>query len=232
MQKITFRTAESIPPPYANQIEVKITPDENAGIEVDFSQTYLQRDELEEEDILEEGFTPDDDIQWNGTLNNEWKKAFEQIWEKRTKPKNLSSSAHDFFELMDEEEKSAPKNPADAKRFLEQMQQAIFEMDGREAALNIAVKEIGNDGERSTILTASFKNRSYTQTINNQPVEQPWNQLDEHLKLIFAGDFVYEKASNKVPSKRGLYVNMGDDWWFEVGKSLLIQPQKISGFLV
>lgn len=229
--KIFFQTAESIPPPYANEVEIEADlSGENAAIK--FSQTYIQRDELEEEEILEEGFSLDDDMVWNGELNDAWKAEFLKVSESVKEYSAITNSAHDDIYLELEQGKFSPKNVDAIKRFFEQLQQAIFESEKREAPLSITIKNITKSEESETKLNASFLERTYVQTINNEAIPQHWNQLDEHLKLIFAGDYVYEKASNKLPAKKGLYVNLGNEWWFEVGKSLLIQPNKIQGFLV
>ncbi|MDP5121749.1 MAG: hypothetical protein NWQ46_09155, partial [Spirosomaceae bacterium] len=224
--KIFFQTAESIPPPYAN--EVKIAGDANGeSISVSFEQTYLQRDELDDEEIIDEGFSLEDDMTWNGEMNAAWAVEFQKVSESIKGYTTASNSAHDDISVEIEGEKFAPKNVDALKRFIEQLQQAIFEFEKREAPLSIIIKNITKTEESETSLNASFLERTYVQTINNQTINQHWNQLDEHLKLIFAGDYIYEKASNKIPSKKGLYVNLGNEWWFEVGKSLLIQPSKI-----
>jgi hypothetical protein len=229
--KILFQTAESIPPPYANQVEID-SKSTGENIHVKFRQTYLQRDEMEEEDILDEGFSLDDDMEWEGELNEAWKAEFQKVAESTKEYTATSNTAHDEISVEVEDAKLSPKNVDPLKRFIEQLQQAIFEHEKLEAPLNVVIKEISNSEERTTKLNASFLERTYLQTINGQEVPQHWNQLDEQLKLIFAGDYVYEKASNKLPTKRGLYVNLGNEWWFEVGKSLIIQPAKIQGFLV
>lgn len=230
--KVFFQTAESIPPPYANKIEIECIL-QPSKVELLFKQTYLQRDELEQEDILEEGFSLNDDTSWQGELNEAWKEAIVSLSKSTKEYLPATNSAYDEVFIESEGEKLSPKNTDSAKRFIEQLQQAVFEHMKKEAPLSIIIKEISNSSERTTQLSASFSERSYTQTVNGQEVLQQWNQLDEHLKLIFAGDYIFEKASNKSPSKRGVYVNFAkDEWWFEVGKSVLIQPAKIQGFLV
>lgn len=229
---IYFRTADSIPPPYSNEVTIDAQFDDADQIKIHFKQTYLDRDDLDEEEITEEGFTLDDDVTFEGTLNTAWKDAFTLLAEKIKPCKEVNSAIHDATFIEIEQTKFSPSNADFFKRFIEQLQQAIFEIHGRESALNIEIRQISANNERSTKLEASFARRSYQQVINNQPVTQHWNQLDEHLKLLFSGDYYYEKATNKPPKRHGIFVNLGNEWWFEVGKSLLVSPEKIAGFLV
>lgn len=232
--QINFQTSDSIPPPYANKIiiEVRNSDQNQEGIEIRFTQTYLDREGLDEEEILEEGFSLEDDVFWEGRLNNTWQEAILASAEKLKPYREVTSSVHDTLFIKEENEKFTPFNVDQTKRLIEQMQQAIFELIGRESPLRIEIRQISKHEERSTTLKASFADRNYEQLINKQTVPQHWNQLDEHLKLLFAGDYYYEKATNKPPNRHGLFVNLGNEWWFEVGKSLLVSPDKIAGFLV
>jgi hypothetical protein len=54
-----------------------------------------------------------------------------------------------------------------------------------------------------------------------------WDELNFILKNTFSGEFEAEFALSKKPSHKGLFLNAGDELWYEVGKSLLIQPNKI-----
>lgn len=227
-----FRTADSIPPPYANEVTIAAQLDDSDQVQLTFTQTYLDRDDLDDEDILEEGFTLNDDVSWAGKLNQAWKDALTSLADKVKPYKEVQSAVYDTTYIEIEQNKFTPSNADLFKRFIEQLQQAIFELNGRESSLQIEIRQISDNGERFTKLEASFAQRSYKQLINNQDVKQHWNQLDEHLKLLFSGDYYYEKATNKPPKRHGIFVNLGNEWWFEVGKSLLVSPDKIAGFLV
>jgi hypothetical protein len=114
--KILFQTAESIPPPYANQVEIDSKPN-GENVHVKFRQTYLQRDEMEEEDILDEGFSLDDDIEWEGELNEAWKAEFQKVAESTKEYTETSNTAHDEISVEVEDEKLSPKNIDPLKRF-------------------------------------------------------------------------------------------------------------------
>jgi hypothetical protein len=54
-----------------------------------------------------------------------------------------------------------------------------------------------------------------------------WNELNYILKNTYSGEFDPDLAHNQRPSHNGLFINLGDELWFEVGKSILIQPNKL-----
>lgn len=231
MYSIKFQTSEFIPPPYANEVQVNLNVLENS-LAIDFKLAYINRETIDESDILDEGFTMNDDVSWKGKLGKNWVEEFKRILNKYQISTTNLNETEEKLTFFDGNVSSSPKDKEGLKRFLEQLQQAVFESLEYEKPLFFQLIKISNSIKKTTLLNASFSERKYTQTINSQLIELNWNQLDEHLKLIFAGDFIYEKASNKAPKANGLFMNLGDEWWFEVGKSLKINPSKIDGFLV
>ena len=54
------------------------------------------------------------------------------------------------------------------------------------------------------------------------------------LKLLqdfYSGEFNYDLAAKKVTSNEGVFLNFGDEYWFELGKSYKNQPKRIKSWL-
>ena len=67
---LKYQTAENIPAPFAHAIEINGSLDQE--LELSFELTYLDREDLTEDEILEEGFTTNDNFTWKGTLPKVW----------------------------------------------------------------------------------------------------------------------------------------------------------------
>lgn len=223
--KITFTTSEFTPPPYAHEVELiaKTTGNE---VKVSYSITYLDREEIDEEEILNEGFSLEDDFTWTGTLPNVWKKELEQFVEKHksTKIKARSNQLDTAFLVVDETVNKGIE-AEETFNFLEKCKQAIFELEEFEAPMHLEMMRIADNLPEKIEINASFVNLAVTLHKNETSKQISWNEFEEIIKDVFSGEYYYEKAANKLPRKRGLYVNLGNEWWFEVGKSLNISPK-------
>ena len=65
---LKYQTAENLPAPYAHAIEIngkfaQNQVDETPLLELSFELTYLGREDFTEEELLEEGFTINDDFE-------------------------------------------------------------------------------------------------------------------------------------------------------------------------
>lgn len=228
---IQFQTNDLIPPPYAHAIEIQLSEDKN-NLKVDFELSYLDRDGLDEEEILEEGFTENDDLKWSGALNENWLHYFESFKEGlELKKKTELSSGEDFWNVETENKKGYPVLQDFVSQFIQEIQQAAFEAAEREAPLHIQIHRISNETEKLYTFRASFKDRIYSEESGGNSVSHKWDDLNPFLKDLFSGEFRPDQAAEKQPKKSGLYVNLGDNLWYELGKSYLIQPSKIQKYL-
>lgn len=228
---IRYQTSSLIPAPYANAIEIKVNFT-SEGINYSFEQEYLDRSQLTEEEILEEGFGIDDNLKLEGKLPKTWADSTKAILEKSGKLfLDELEDNQDFWDIDIAGENYYPKNPEQWKTFIEEFQQAAIEQNKLESPLCIYVVRAEPPTKIEYCFIGSFENQTLTLEKDGIQKELPWSKLQPLLKDFYSGDFVYEKAQEKYPTKTGLFINFGDELWFELGKSFLIKPSKITSWL-
>lgn len=237
--QVRFDAGNLVPPPYhyAYTLEVDLA-DKNTP--ANYAIRYLHREELSEEEILDEGFTPNDDWSWKGTLPQNWRNALlEQIKKQSwpTKPeKPGEGEAALEIRLLGEDEKALfdgkPADIASWEYFLQELIQAMYEISGKEAPFELIYREIKRDETYEIQLKASFAERSMQakelhngQEANN--IQPDWKLLKNLMKTIYVPDYDYENAREQEPKKRGKYIFTGEGLWFKFGDSL-IEPDKKS----
>ncbi|WP_305952068.1 hypothetical protein [Emticicia oligotrophica] len=231
---LKYQTAENIPAPFAHAIEINGNIEQNKDLELSFELTYLDREDLSEEDLLEDGFTLNDDFSWQGNLPNVWSDVVLGNLKTANELNIKSLEPHqDFWQVEFEGKTFYPKNTDTFKYLIEELQQAVFEKAGKEASLKITYLKYQGAENTEVIVSASFVERKL-QIFKNDLVQNtkenkilPWDELNFILKNTFSGEFEADFAHGKKPVHKGLFVNAGDELWYEVGKSLLIQPNKI-----
>ncbi len=233
---LKYQTAENLPAPFAHAIEINgvFAQNGNTPLELTFELTYLDREEFTEEELLEEGFSLNDNFSWKGTLPTIWSDIiFGNL--KSANVLNIKSlEPHQEFWQVDFEEKSFyPKDTEQFKYLIEELQQAVYEKAEREFPLRLSFLK-NQSGEHIEVnISASFVERKLEFKHTNLKEAQTetktldWEELNFILKNTFSGDFEVNFALKSRPSHKGLFVNTGDEMWYEVGKSLLIQPNKI-----
>ncbi len=234
---LKYQTAENIPAPYAHAIEINGDfgqNQDNTDVALTFELTYLDREGATEEDLLEEGFSLNDDFSWQGKLPKIWSDVIYG---------NLKSANELFIKVLEPHQEfwqvtfgSKEFYPADTEGFkylVEELQQAVYESAGREAPLKLTYLK-NQSGENIEVqVTASFAERKLrharTNLIDSKKDAKilPWEELNFILKNTFSGEFETQFAHATKPAHKGVFVNTGDKLWYEVGKSLLIHPNKI-----
>ena len=228
---IRFDAGNLVPAPYHYAYSLDIQMAEG---KVNYKIEYLHREELTEEEITDEGFTMEDDWQWEGTLTEAWQGALKEQIQKQSWPKKPASprpeEANLHLRLVGQDDNvlfdGIPADIASWEYFLQELVQAIYEIAQREAPFQLVYKEIGSGGSQHQIyLEASFAQRTITARQQQQEGEeefaQPdWKQLKSLMKTIYIPDYDYEQATVKEPKKRGKYIATGEGLWFKFGESL------------
>jgi hypothetical protein len=230
---IKFQTSSLVPAPYAYAIQLDLNENKDRSLSYNLELEYLDRDQLTEEEILDEGFTLSDDIKLEGKLPQTWAEELKILLSKteRTDKTELEDS-EDFWFLEIDKDQFYPKNVRQWAAFLEQIRQAILENNELEKPLEITFVEISNKEKSTTVFKGSFTKRTLiVETGDGQKENLKWSQLSAFLKDIFSGDFDYENATSKPKNADGIYINLGDEFWFEVGKSYTNHPKKIKNWL-
>ena len=229
--QINFDAGSLIPAPFHYAYSLDIQLEEAIA---KYAIEYLHREELTEEEITDEGFTLEDDWQWEGKLTNAWQEALKEQIQKQSWPKKPASPKAEegklHIRLIGQEDKvlfeGIPADTASWEYFMQELVQAIYEIAQREAPFQLVYKEIGPGGSQHQIyLEASFAKRLITarqqQQEGAEELAQPdWKQLKSLMKSIYIPDYDYEQATVNEPKKRGKYIATGEGLWFKFGESL------------
>ena len=234
---ISFHTPD-LPPPYcyAYALEAKFTP---SGLDFSFNLTYTDRDELDEDEIFEEGFTLDDDYEGKGALPQAWSETLVSLlhktyWTSNKRRQSLHVKAEDTHNNTFE---SSPADIESWEYLLQELMQGIYEVNQRELPLDFRYLEIEKAAKLEIALHASFATREAQITISKSgaPEKQqplPWKELKRLLKAIYTPDYLPHIAKTGTPTKRGKYINPGDGKWYMFGKAALNPSAKIDSLAV
>ncbi|WP_224997505.1 hypothetical protein [Cesiribacter sp. SM1] len=231
---IFYDAGENVPPPYhyAYHLELTLKP---SGLDANFDLRYLNREELTEEEILEEGFTLQDDWSWSGSLPQLWLEALQEqmtksIWPNKPKEAREGEAVLEIQLLSQPGEVLFAGRPADVpswEYFLQEIMQAIYEVAQKEAPFALHYLEI-DDSNIEIWLNASFAERkaSARQVGMEGPGsestrELSWPALKKLLKTVYMPDYDYDNASDFPPTEPGRHVSTGEGVWFTFGESLL-----------
>ena len=224
---IKFETADIIPAPFSHQIVIKAELDK-PQLPLSFEILYTYRDDLSEEEILEEGFTSNDNFTWKGQLDNSWKESILQLVAQT--PDKFSSKAleeeSNFLEVtFNRNEKGVPKNQESWEYLLQELMQAVFETAEKEAPLYIIFVEIDQQKKANVLeVSLQFAKRKAVAFLSNETEKQEkdleWEMAKELIHLVFVGEFLPEKATTVEPKTPGKFISTGDGIWYEFSKSL------------
>jgi len=107
--------------------------------------------------------------------------------------------------------------------------QAIYETAQVEAPLKLIYLKRMKDKSVQLEMNVFFSKRTVKTRMQVGSLEKTknlrWDDLNPILKMIYAGEFLVEKAVEKEPKHPGQFINPGDGLWYEFGKA----PQNPSG---
>ncbi|WMJ73567.1 hypothetical protein RCC89_10400 [Cytophagaceae bacterium ABcell3] len=213
-----------LPPPFSHQYLIKGTLEEDSPY-IDFNVQYTNREELTEEEIYEEGFSPDDDFTWQGNLKPVWGKEIQKVLSNIKLKKNPTADIH--LKVTDQQgniHEGSPK-AEHFRFFVEELIQAVYVTTGKEVPFTIAIRKIKDkqtdyllhltpDFSEKKVLVSVFKDKG-----SEVKMEYPWENLNALLKDIFSLDFFPEDALEKKPKNAGTYIDPGEGLWYKFGES-------------
>ena len=224
---VKFQTAGIMPAPYSYFYTVALRPGVQ-GMGVELTLRYLDRDELDEESILDEGFTLDDDYAWHGTLPTVWQQELSRmIHPDELTPRHNYTENDNFIEVVltdpaGQSESWFPKDEEAWNYFQHELLQAIYEASDKENPFIAEYMEVDGRNELRISLLATFEDRVLTMKLDAaDPVALPWTRTREIMETIFRADFIAEYAQEKNPSQNGTYLSIGDGLWYKFGDSLV-----------
>ncbi|MFC5408429.1 hypothetical protein ACFPMF_03860 [Larkinella bovis] len=236
--EIRYQTALVVPPPFAHffTIELRIDPENRLGIRVAI--TYAERDELEEDEIIAEGFTIHDDYQWSGVLPAVWLQTVDSLVRKtQLKPfdEEKLTDNQEYFQVRIEKDSlrtGMPSQRVEWQFISQELIQAVYEVSGKEKPFEITYLEIEGGNRIEAQLTASFgrreaklENRRNTQ---NRTTVLPWKEVKAMMEIVYGVDYDPETALSALPRKPGRYLNLGTSEWFDLTTAVVGENDAIS----
>ncbi len=217
-----------IPAPYTHFYELTARPYGNS-LQIDFSIAYPDREELDEEDIVGEGFTMTDDFSWSGELGAAWLPVIDKLVS-TTKlgpfDETTLDEDDDFLEVTVDTGFDDPQvgTPLDTETFLytiQEMIQAIYEASGKEKPFELSYLSFQRSGDSEVHIQAQFATRTVRLiTVQNGEEKSktiPWGQLRALMSRVFAHDYIPGEGTAKPPKRDGHYLDIGGNEWHDIG---------------
>lgn len=229
---IRYQTAPVVPAPFAHFYTLKMDIQSDQELRVDFDISYTDREDLTEDEIIDEGFSTDDDYKWKGDVPAVWVAEFRTIFQSSKIIRRREESEYeDFIEIeLEENGKFVTIYPVDKERwsyFLQELMQAIFETAGREKPFELTYLDIDTDNKTTIDLKASFSKKEFTLSKNGGSLRKlEWGQLQKIMDTVYKAEFVADNASEGKPSKKGKYITAGDGLWYQMGVAVLETTSK------
>lgn len=226
--QIRYQTARSLPAPYAYFYTLTAKPT-GPDVQIDLAITYPDRDDIDDDELMAEGFTRDDDFTWSGRLPGAWLRALNEVADKtRLQPLDEEQLGEDddFWSVILNGSDGAgnagkPANADDWQYVVQELIQATYEADQRERPFELTYVENDNRGAgRELILTASFADRMVTLRDRHQRDGSrllPWSTLRRVMSVVYSVDFDPDRTLGRRPKTGGQWLNLGADEWYEVG---------------
>lgn len=234
--EIRFETADIIGAPFSHQILLTMQFSDK-GIGVDFQIAYIDREDLSEEEILEEGFTLNDDYSWKGIIDNAWVNPIQELLKKTPQKYNHKALEEEmnFLEIeVNQQSSGNPLNQNEWEYLLQELIQAIYETSQKEAPFHLEYRKIDKDKNVSNFELNLYYSKRQAEGINsigkNAVKTITWEQANAILQQVFIGEFIPDAALKNDPKHTGKYLSVGDGYWYEFTKSLK-RPNGNKGYL-
>ncbi|MEM9676146.1 MAG: hypothetical protein AAF992_26380 [Bacteroidota bacterium] len=228
--QIVFETF-SVPPPYSHQYTFDIQF-RKRDLWLEYSLQYTNRDELSQEEIWEEGFSPDDDFHWKGALPPVWSQTLSETWQqtrlthKDQYDQPLENGLMITAYLSEGQEVSGvPEQIEHWEYLLQELTQAVYEATQREHPLRIRYLKRSAQGEELQ-LTVIIRFAQRLLEVTRQQGKQSyqyypdWIKTKPLLSTLYQLDYNSEKALSKMPNHPGKYLDPGDSLWYLLGEGV------------
>lgn len=184
-------------------------------LHLDFKLHYLEREQLSSDEIEEAGFSGDDDYEWSGTLPVEWELPILKL----VRNSELESQEEEHFcylicEVPDQEKiqilEGFAINGQEWGYLLQEIQQAVFELSGREKPLKIRFFH-GLEKE----FEAHFASRTVVWKNAKKTGKMNWVSFTHFASQIYSLDFDETlKTSRPDKTKAKYWLDPGEGVWY------------------
>jgi hypothetical protein len=212
-----------VPPPYSHVFRLALNW-EKGNLDVKLDLHYTEREELSDQEILDEGFTLNDDYSYSGKLNPVWVKPIEELFAKtRWTNKDIDEGGITItpIEKGKDEGVKIPANQEEWQLMAQDLIQAIYETVKKELPLQVNYRLVENDQTTDCSLTVHFSNREVIFEKGGKSRTIHWEYAIQLMKVVFTPDYHYEMAKEEPGNKRGGYIDCGDGFWHELGKGVV-----------
>ncbi|WP_339864032.1 hypothetical protein [uncultured Algoriphagus sp.] len=212
-----------IPPPYSHVYRLSLDWS-SAELIAELELHYTDREDLTEDEILDEGFTANDDFSFKGKLDYVWKKVVSIEFEKTKWSGRHLEEGGIVLSALENGKPGPSKAPVEQEAWqmlAQDVIQAIYETSKKEAPLTVNYRQVTNEGSNDCSITMNFSTREAVFTLKNESRTINWEYAVQLLKLVFSPDYNYEIAKETAGTKRGEYIECGDGYWHELGKGVI-----------
>lgn len=213
----------TIPPPFSHVFRLALDW-ASGSLHTKLVLHYTDRDELSEQEIIEEGFTPEDDYSGELQLNSVWiDPILDLLKNTRWNSKQLNDGGITLSLVENGKLQTAkvPANQEDWQLMAQDIIQAIYESTKKEKPLSIHFRKVDHDSTRDIQITVFFQDREVILKEGEENRVINWDYAIQLMKLIFTPDYDYELAKETPSNKRGEYIECGDGLWHELGKGVI-----------
>lgn len=213
-----------IPPPYSHVFKLKIGFGKNF-LDTQLDMEYTDREDLSEEEILNEGFSLEDDYHFQGEVPKVWEKPLKELYAKSKWSNNRLDQEEGGIYILAKDvhgkvSRTTPLNQQEWQFFTQDYIQAIYELSKREAPLQVNYLIVDQAGSKEISLTVRFSIRKVEVLVNGKMKEIHWEKAKELLGYVFLPDYDYDRAKEKKPSQNGNYIDCGDGYWHDMKKGV------------
>src|SRR5690606_20964211 len=136
----------SVPAPFSHGYKLKLSFGKNF-INTQFEIRYKDREDLSEEEILEEGFTLEDDYSFIGEVPKVWEQPLISLYSQSKWSNKKSGDLSDSIRILAKDlhgkiARTVPLNQKEWQYLAQEYIQAIYEIDQKEAPLGIKYKVV------------------------------------------------------------------------------------------
>jgi len=212
-----------IPPPYSHVYRLALDWS-SSELNVELELHYTDREDLTVDEIVDEGFTANDDFSFKGTLDSVWKKVVSIEFEKTKWSGRQLDEGGLTLSVLEDGKTGAAKAPTDQEGWqmlAQDVIQAIYETSKKESPLTVNYRQVTNEESIDCSITMNFSNREAVLVSKNNSRIINWEYAVQLMKLVFSPDYNYDIAKETAGNQRGSYIECGDGYWHELGKGVV-----------
>lgn len=212
----------NLEPPFSYAVTIDIS-NQKDGLKFIYKLDYLDREDLKEEEIIEEGADPEDSFTWEGTLNQAWRQDIEAILNKT----KLSAEEEEknCFIRIDSTKEGFALNIEEWDYFMQEFYQAVLEQMEKESPLTIRYDERkGKIPVTEISLFISFSERKGALIKKTDKGEDSknltWKQVYDIMTLIYSFEYNFEETVES-PFDGEFLDLIGEDQWLRLPDAVL-----------